>query len=155
MAPYQPKDPFHYTMLTPLQISLHGVAPSNALVHAIRDRANRLESFSDQMRCCRVALALQRRHPRQRRQFSVRVGIKVPHGEIAVTCQHDDNVGIALHEAFDAARRQLEDYEREARDRRGPGASATSAPERSSLRAWSASHRRAPARAGASDHSRP
>jgi ribosome-associated translation inhibitor RaiA len=106
---------FHHTMLTPLQISLHGVAPSNALVLAIRERATWLERFCDRMTSCRVALALEGRHQRQGRQFSVHIGIKVPHGEIAVTREHDQNVRIALREAFDAARRQLEDYARETR----------------------------------------
>jgi hypothetical protein len=46
----------------------------------------------------------------------VRIDLKVPGGEIAVDHQHDDDVAVAVREAFAAARRRLED---EIRLRRG------------------------------------
>ena len=115
-------------MLIPIQISLYGIAPSNTLDHAIRDKATKLERIYDRVAGCRVVLSVDARRERQARQFSVHVGIKVPGGEIAVTHEHDANVHVALRDAFAAARRKLEDY---AREKRAP--SATSAPERSSL----------------------
>jgi ribosome-associated translation inhibitor RaiA len=102
-------------MYTPLQISLHGIAPSDTLVKGIRDKAQKLEHFYDRITGCRVALALDARHQRQGRQFSVHVGVKVPGGTIEVTREHDQNIHVALRDAFDAARRQLEDYAREQR----------------------------------------
>ena len=42
----------------------------------------------------------------------VRIDLKVPGGEIAVTHEHDEDLQIALRDAFDAARRRLEDYAR-------------------------------------------
>lgn len=101
-------------MYTPLQISLRGITPSDALQKAIRDKAQKLEQFYDRITGCRVALTLDARH-RQGRQFSVHVGVKVPGGAIEVTREHDHNIHVALREAFDAARRQLEDYAREQR----------------------------------------
>jgi ribosomal subunit interface protein len=102
-------------MSTPLQISLRGIAPSVALQRAIRDKAQKLEHFYDRITGCRVALTLDARHQRQGKQFSVHVGVKVPGGAIEVTREHDQNIHVALRDAFDAARRQLEDYAREKR----------------------------------------
>jgi ribosomal subunit interface protein len=101
-------------MYTPLQVSLHGVAPSETLIKAIRDKAQKLEHFYDRITSCRVALTLEERH-QQGRQFSVHVGVKVPGGAIEVTREHDRNLHVALRDAFDAARRQLQDYAREQR----------------------------------------
>jgi len=102
-------------MYTPLQISLRGIAPSDALIRGIRDKTQKLEHFYDRITGCRVALALDARHERQGGQFSVHVGVKVPGGTIEVTREHDRNLHVALRDAFDAARRQLQDYAREQR----------------------------------------
>jgi ribosome-associated translation inhibitor RaiA len=102
-------------MYTPLQISLRGVLPSVALQKAIRDKAQKLEHFYDRITGCRVALTLDARHQHQGRQFSVHVGVKVPGGTIEVTREHDQNIHVALRDAFAAACRQLEDYAREQR----------------------------------------
>jgi ribosomal subunit interface protein len=104
-------------MYTPLQISLRGIAPTDKLVKGIRDKAQKLEHFYDRITGCRVALTLDARHQHQGKQFSVHVGVKVPGGTIEATREHDQNIHVALRDAFDAARRQLEDY---ARERRAP-----------------------------------
>jgi len=96
----------------PLQVSLHGIAHSDALNDAIRSKAKKLERFYDHIVSCRVVLELAGRHQRKGRQFSAHIDLKVPGGEIAVTHVHDQDVQIALRDAFDAARRRLEDYAR-------------------------------------------
>jgi len=99
-------------MQTPLQISLHGIAHSEALYNAIRDRAGKLERYYDRIVSCRVVLELAGRHKRKGKAFAVRIDLKVPGGELAVTREHDEDLQVALRDAFDAARRQLEDYAR-------------------------------------------
>lgn len=99
-------------MQIPLQISLHGIEHSDALYNAIRDRAAKLDRYYDRIMSCRVVLELGGRRKLHGMQFAVRVDLKVPGGEIAVTKEHDEDVQVALRDAFDAARRQLEDYAR-------------------------------------------
>jgi ribosomal subunit interface protein len=99
-------------MQIPLQISLHGIGHSDALYNAIREKAEKLERYYDRIMSCRVVLELAGRHKRHGKQFSVRVDLKVPGGELAVTREHDEDVQVAIRDAFDAARRQLEDYAR-------------------------------------------
>ncbi len=102
-------------MQLPLQVSLHGIAASDALQNAIREKAEKLERFYEHIVSCRVVLSLEGRHKRQGKQFTARIDLKVPGGEIAVTHEHDEDVQVALRDAFDAARRRLEDYAREQR----------------------------------------
>jgi ribosomal subunit interface protein len=91
----------------PFQISLHGIARSDALYNAIREKADRLERYYDRIMSCRVVLELVGRHKRKGKEFSVRIDLKVPGGELAVTREPDENLQVALRDAFDAARRQL------------------------------------------------
>ena len=99
-------------MEIPLQISLHGIAASETLYTAIREKANKLERYYPRIASCRVVLELGARHHKKGRQYSARIDLKVPGKEIAVTHEHDEDLQIALRDAFDAARRQLEDYAR-------------------------------------------
>ncbi len=99
-------------MRIPLQITLHGIEHSDALYNAIREKAAKLDRYYDRIMSCRVVLELAGRHKRHGKQFTVRLDLKVPGGEIAVTHEHDEDLQIALRDAFDAARRRLEDYAR-------------------------------------------
>jgi len=96
----------------PLQISLHGIAHSDALNNAIRKKAGKLERFYSHIVSCRVVLELAARHQRKGREYRAHIDLKVPGGEIAVTHARDEDVQVALRDAFDAARRRLEDYAR-------------------------------------------
>jgi len=102
-------------MQIPLQISLHGIEHSDALYNAIRERADKLEHYYDRVMSCRVVLERAGRHKHKGSQYTVRIDLKVPGSEVVVTHQHDEDLQIALRDAFDAARRRLEDYAREQR----------------------------------------
>lgn len=99
-------------MELPLQISLHGIEPSDALHNAIREKAEKLDHYYSHIMSCRVVLELAGRHKHKGKQFSVRIDLKVPGGEVVVNREHDEDLQIALRDAFDAARRRLEDYAR-------------------------------------------
>ena len=99
-------------MQIPLQVSFHGIAHSDALYQAIRERAHKLEQYYPHIMSCRVVLELAGRHQRKGKPYTARIDLKVPGGEIAVTHEHDEDVQVALRDAFDAARRRLEDYAR-------------------------------------------
>jgi ribosome-associated translation inhibitor RaiA len=55
------------------------------------------------------------RHKLQGKEFSVRLDIKVAGGEIAINRDHDEDPFVAVRDAFDAARRKLEDHTRRQR----------------------------------------
>jgi ribosomal subunit interface protein len=107
-------------MELPLQITFRHMDSTDAVTARIRERAAELERFFDRITACRVVVEC--RHPRhqQGNLFRVRVDLKVPGREIVVgrdpTAHHaHEDVYVAIRDAFDAARRLLEDHVREAR----------------------------------------
>lgn len=104
-------DFFEKFMRIPLQITIRDIEHSEALETRIRDKAIQLEEFFDHIISCRVVVEVPHKH-HQGRQFSVRIDIGVPGNEIVVNRDHAEDVYVALRDAFDAAKRQLEDYAR-------------------------------------------
>ena len=96
-------------MFLPLQITLRNVPHSDELDQVIRDRAERLPHFCPRLVSCRIVVE---RVGHQAPQFAVRIDLKMPGSEIAVDRQHNEDVRVAVRDAFDAARRQLEDQVR-------------------------------------------
>ena len=99
-------------MQIPLQITLRNLARSAAVEAEIRKKADKLDRFHQQIVSCRVVVELPSRHKHQGKEFVVRLDIKVPGSEIVVNHDHHEDLYVALHAAFDAAQRQLEDHAR-------------------------------------------
>lgn len=125
--------------LVPTQVTFRGLAHSDALEADIHERVAWLGQFYDGIVRCRVLLDLPHRHRHDGRHFHVRVEVTVPGGgPIVVNHQPSLHGGlkdieveanrkegeiesvhryarVAIHQAFDAARRRLEDFAREQR----------------------------------------
>jgi len=95
-------------MQIPLQITMRDMDHSEVLGQAIQDQVAKLERFHDHITRCRVTVEQTGRHQLQGRQFTVRVDLRVPGREIVASRDHHEDVHVALREAFDSARRQLD-----------------------------------------------
>ena len=102
-------------MQIPLQITIRDVEHSEALEAHIRGKVEKLEEFFKHITSCRVVVEVPHKHHHQGKQFNVRSDIGVPGSEIVVNRDHAEDVYVALRDAFDAAKRQLEDYARKIR----------------------------------------
>jgi ribosomal subunit interface protein len=102
-------------MQIPLQITMRDMERSDALEAAIHAHAAKLEQFHSRITRCRVTVEQLHRHHQQGRHFSVKFEMRIPGREIVATREHDEDVYLALRDAFDAAKRQLEDAARELR----------------------------------------
>jgi ribosomal subunit interface protein len=112
-------------MQIPLQITVRHMAHSPALDAAIRDKVAALEHFHSHITSCRVVVSELGTHSRQGRQFEVALEVSVPgQGSLVANRRHDEDVYVALRDAFDAIRRQVEDI---ARDRRSDASSRVTA----------------------------
>jgi ribosome-associated translation inhibitor RaiA len=103
-------------MQLPVQVTFHGMSHSAALEQAIQERAAKLDHFHPHVVSCRAVVEEASRHKHQGKEFVVRLDIKVPGGEVAINREHSEDPFVAVRDAFDAARRQLED---DARRKRG------------------------------------
>jgi cold shock CspA family protein len=108
-------------MKLPLQISFHNLDRSETVEDRIREEAAQLDEFCDHIMSCRVVVDVPHQHHLTGNMYQVRVDIKVPGEEIAVTHEppeHDpfyQNVNVAIRDAFASAARRLEDYVRRQR----------------------------------------
>jgi len=107
-------------MQLPLQVSFRHMERSEAIEAAIREKAAKLDAFSDHIMSCRVVVEPAGKHHRDGTLYQVRIDLKVPDEEIVVTHEPNEHteyrdIQVALRDAFDSARRQLEDYVRRKR----------------------------------------
>ena len=102
-------------MQVPLQITYRDISRSDALDARIRDKAAKLEEFHTHVTSCRVVVEERHRHKHQGKQFCVSIDLRVPGREVVVNRDHDEDVYVAVRDAFNAAGRQLEDFAREQR----------------------------------------
>jgi ribosomal subunit interface protein len=102
-------------MKQPLQITFHGIERSAALEDAVRRKCEHLERFATDIMACRVVLDQMQMHKQQGRPFGVRIEVTVPGHELVVDRAVNEDVHIALRDAFDDIKRQLEDVVRRRR----------------------------------------
>lgn len=100
-------------MKTPLQITFRDMPPSDALEAHIREKAQKLEQVFSDIISCRVVVEQPAKHQQQGAPFNIRIDLGVPGQEIVVDRQENEDAYVALRDAFDAAKRQLEDYARQ------------------------------------------
>ena len=125
--------------LIPTQITFRGLVHDEALEQDVREHVTWLEQFYAGIVRCRVLVEVPHRHRHDGRHFHVRIELTVPGGP-AIVVSHEPSLhgrlkdvedeahhkadetetvhryaGVAIHDAFDAARRRLEDFAREER----------------------------------------
>lgn len=100
-------------MQLPIEITVQGIARSEAVENKIRERAEKLNQYSPRILRCEVWINAPHRHHRKGQLYDLRIRLTVPEEELLVDHQPErDDVYVAIRESFDAARRQVEDYER-------------------------------------------
>lgn len=96
-------------MTFPIRIFFLDSGPSAAIEAKVRGRAEKLERFSE-IECCDVWISSPHRHHRQGPIYGLRILLTVRGENVVVDLQPDeDDVFVAIRQAFDAARRRLED----------------------------------------------
>ena len=101
-------------MQIPLQIRFKNLDHSDFIEASVRKYAKKLELFRDDIVSCRVTVESPHKHQRKGRLYRVVINVRTEGDEIAVSRMPDDeqaheDVYVAIHDAFDAARRQLQD----------------------------------------------
>ncbi len=102
-------------MQLPLEITFRNVQASGALEADIRAKAEKLELFYDRVMACRVVVEAPHKHHHKGNVYHVRIDLTVPDEELVVSRDAGrdhahENPYVAVRDAFDAARRQLQDY---------------------------------------------
>jgi cold shock CspA family protein len=102
-------------MQRPVQITSRNFALTPAIEEQVRSHAEALELYFERLTGCHVVLEAPVKHHRKGGPFNVRIDLRVPGAELVVNRKGAEDLPIALRDAFDAARRRLEDHLRELR----------------------------------------
>ena len=102
-------------MQRPIQITFKDIPHSDAVEQHIREKAAKLETFYPHIIGCHVTVELPHKHNHQGKLHNVRIDVKVPGSEIVVNRDKHEDLYVALRDAFDAAKRQIEEYGRKQR----------------------------------------
>lgn len=102
-------------MELPIQITFHQLERSEAVAENVREHAQRLEKYFDGIVACRITIEAPHHHHASDNQFRVRIEASVPGDKLIASREPDKHhaytdVYVAIRDAFDAMRRQLEDY---------------------------------------------
>ena len=109
-------------MEIPLQVTFRSTPPSRAVEAHIREKAEKLDTFYSRIMGCRVVVEAPHRRHHKGKLYHVRIDMTVPGGELVVNREPSkhieyEDVYVAVRDAFDAARRQLQNFaKRQRRD---------------------------------------
>ncbi|AIO68228.1 ribosome hibernation-promoting factor, HPF/YfiA family [Burkholderia oklahomensis] len=104
-------------MKLPLEISIQGMPRSDALEEAVARHAAKLERYCADIIRCRVSVILDDKHKRQGKPFDVHIDVTIPGHELVSNRESDEDVYVALRDAFKNAERMLDDAVSKRRDR--------------------------------------
>ena len=108
-------------MQTDVQITFRDMAPSDAIAAQIRARAAKLAAFHGRITSCRVVVEAAR-HKHKSTAYQVHIDVAIPGGELAVSRDHldrrpDNDMNVAIRNAFDAVEKRLREAARKRRDK--------------------------------------
>lgn len=106
-------------MQVPLTVSFKGIPVSESVRSACWVEAEKLERYYDRITSCHVTVSLPQRR-RSGNHFEIHVRLALPGGEVNVSRapaerSDDEKPELAIREAFDEVRRQLQDHARKLR----------------------------------------
>jgi ribosomal subunit interface protein len=102
-------------MKIPLEVTFLNMDPSEAVEARVREKAKRLERYFDRMTHCRVVIEAPHRNLHKGKIYHVKIDIGIP-GRANVLVNRDteadhthEDVYVAVRDAFDAAKRQMQE----------------------------------------------
>jgi cold shock CspA family protein len=103
-----------------LEIHFENLAPSEAIEARIRDKFNSLTKFHNRILGGRVTVEAPHRHRQHDHLYHVRIHLDLPNDVVDVSKEHwqDEahrDVYVTIRDAFEAAKRQLQDHVRRQR----------------------------------------
>ena len=103
--------------MSALQITFRDVTNTPAVEAVIRKKAEKLKLYYDRVISCHVVIELDDKHKSHGKRYNVRVDIRVPGKDLVSTRKCDEDVYVALRDAFAALSRQLEEHSRKRQGR--------------------------------------
>lgn len=97
-------------MQLPLEITFRDIENTPALENKIRQKAEKLTQFYDRIIHARVVVEAVQKHKHQGKLFRINIVVDIPRKTLIVNKQINEDLYVAIRDAFAAMKRQLEDY---------------------------------------------
>ncbi|WDT72165.1 MAG: HPF/RaiA family ribosome-associated protein [Candidatus Manganitrophus sp.] len=104
-------------MQLPLKITDRSMNLSEAAREDIREKAEHLNKYYDRIIRCEVTVDAPHRHQLKGLPYDVRINITIPEAEFIIKRESNEDLYVVIRDAFDAARRRLEEVARRKRGR--------------------------------------
>ncbi len=92
------------------RITIRNIPHSDALEAYINKKSAKLYTYCSRILQCSVVVDQSQKHKHQGKLYNARIDVTVPGTELAVTHAVDEDVYIAVRDAFNALRRQLNSF---------------------------------------------
>jgi len=107
-------------MKVPLQLVFRNMRSSEFIRRRVVEKVKWLETFSSQIMSCRVSIEKPHQHHMKGNLYHVRIDLRLPGDQILMSRTPDQHhafkdVYVCIQDAFDRARREIEEYERKRR----------------------------------------
>ena len=93
-----------------LQITARELDGSDALLSRIREKVDKLEHLYDHIVSCHVVVESPERRHHKGKLYNCRIHLHIPGDEIVINREPNEDPYISVRDAFEAAKRQLQDH---------------------------------------------
>lgn len=110
-------------MRTQTEVHFHGIEKSDAVETRILEKVGKLEKYFDRLSRCRVVLEAPHRNAQRPLVYQIKIELTVPSQKPIVisheraVSQGNDELQLAIRDAFDAATRKVEELSRKLKAR--------------------------------------
>ena len=101
--------------MLPIQITIRDIPNSQALEACIHKKVQKLEQLHQRINSCRVVIEATQKHKHQGKLYTVHIDLTVRGKELAVNHKCNQDIYVAIRDAFFALEHQLGTYIRKRR----------------------------------------
>lgn len=98
------------TILPPIEITIRDIPETPTIVNRLHQKATKLIRFDPRITFCRVVVEVPQKHQLQGKQFKVAIEIHTAKAVVIATHNLNEDLYVAIRDAFKDAGRQLEDH---------------------------------------------
>jgi len=94
----------------PVRIAIKDIPQSEAIEAKIREKASKLGRYSDRLTGCDVTVESPERRHHKGKLYNIHIRMHVPGEELVVSKEPNEDPYVAIRDAFEAAKRRLNEY---------------------------------------------
>jgi ribosomal subunit interface protein len=94
----------------PLDLTIREIPNSLVVENKIREKADKLSHYCDKVEFCKVVLGMTQKQHHQGKLYNAHIEVGVPGKVLVATHKKNEDIYVAIRDAFDAMNRQVKRY---------------------------------------------